>query len=254
MAAGGYLSLNGDPDRPPLKPYGEQSAYQAGLHAALGTLAALRARDHAGGQHVDVAQAEAAGFLLAGALQRFALMGRPQVRNGPRPASFAPNRLYPSTIRPCADGYVHVHCHNRFPDLISVLMQEPRLAAPDVLAEPLGHADEIDALMDGWLATRDRATAVGEAQELRIPITEVFTPAEVLADVDGHHGARGFFVDVEHPAAGMVRQPGAPVVMRDTPWRIARAPLLGEQNVDIYCGELGVTLRQLGVLRAAGVV
>jgi crotonobetainyl-CoA:carnitine CoA-transferase CaiB-like acyl-CoA transferase len=255
-AAGGYLALNGDADRPPLKPYGEQSQYQAGLHAALGTMAALRARDaaDAGGQHVDVSAVEAAGSLLAGALQRFVLMGRPQVRNGPRPASFAPNRLYPSTIRPCADGHVHVHCHNRFPDLISVLMEEPRLAAPEVLAEPLGHADEIDALMDAWLATRTRREAVAAAQELRVPMTEVFSPAEVLADADGHHASRRFFVDIAHPLAGTLRQPGAPIRAPAAPWRVARAPLLGEHNAEVYCGELGMSGRDLARLVAAGVI
>jgi crotonobetainyl-CoA:carnitine CoA-transferase CaiB-like acyl-CoA transferase len=256
MAASGYLSLNGDPDREPVKPYGDQAQYQAGLHAALGTLAALRAREqqHAGGQRVDVSAQEAAGFLTAGALQRQVLMRRPQVRCGPRPAGFAPNRLYPSTIRPCADGHVHVHCHNRFPELISVLMQEPRLATPEVLSEPLGHADEIDALMDAWLAKRTRAEAVAEAQELRIPMTEVFTPAEVVDDVLGQHAARDAFACVEHPVVGTVTQPAAPIVMRATPWRVARAPLLGEHTGEVLCGELGLSTRELARLAAAGVV
>jgi crotonobetainyl-CoA:carnitine CoA-transferase CaiB-like acyl-CoA transferase len=254
MAAGGYLWLNGDPDRAPVKPYGDQAHYQAGLHAALGVVAALHAREAnaGGGQHVDVSMQEAAGFLTAGALQRETLMRRPQVRAGPRPAGFAANRLYPSTVRPCADGHVHVHCHNRFPDLVSVLMQEPRLAAPDVLAEPLGHADEIDALMDVWLAKRTRADAVAEAQELRVPMAEVLDPSEVVRHP--HLRERGFFVTVEHPVAGKVTQPGAPMVMGATPWRSGRAPLLGEHNVDVYYGELGLSPRELARLAAAGVV
>ncbi len=257
LALSGYLSLNGDPDREPVKVYGSQAQLQAGLHAALGTMAALAARDRVTGgvgQHVDVAAVEAAGFLLAGAIQRHAIGGIPQRRNGPRPASFRPTRLYPSTVRPCADGHVHVHCHNRFHDLISVLMEEPRLAAAEVLAEPLGHAAEIDALMDGWLAGRDRATAVSAAQDLRIPMTEVLTPAEVVEDALGQHAARGFLVDVEHPVAGTVRQPGAPVRMHGTPWRTARAPLLGEHNRAVYCDELGLTPGDLARLAAAAVI
>lgn len=254
MAAGGYLWLNGDPDREPVKPYGDQAQHQAGVHAALGVVAALHGRDdgRADGQHVDVSMQEAAGFLTAGALQRETLMRRPQMRAGPRPAGFAANRLYPSTVRPCADGHVHVHCHNRFPDLISVLMQEPRLAAPDVLAEPLGHADEIDALMDAWLAKRTRAEAVTEAQELRVPMAEVLDPSEVVTHP--HLRERGFFVEMEHPVAGRVTQPGAPIVLGATRWHAARAPLLGEHNADVYCGELGLTRRDLARLAAAGVV
>ena len=255
MAASGYLSLNGDPDRAPVKVYGDQAAYQCGLHAALGVLAALAAREHDGtGQRVDVALAAAAGFLHAGALQRWAQLGRPQVRAGARPAGFGPERLYPSTVRPCADGHVHVHCHNRFHDLISVLMQEPRLAEPDLLETPIGHADEIDALMDRWLASRSRFDAVREAQELRVPMTEVLRPSDVVGDVHGQHAARGFFATRAHPVAGDVLEVGAPVRMEATPWRRARAPLLGEHNVEVYGGELGLGMRDLRDLASAGVI
>lgn len=255
LAASGYLSLNGDPDRPPVKPYGDQAAYQGGLHAAIGILAALAARDTDGaGQRVDASIADAAGFLHAGALQRQQLMARPQVRAGARPAGFGPDRLYPSTVRPCADGHVHVHCHNRFHDLISVLMQEPRLAEPDLLATPLGHADEIDALMDRWLAPRTRFDAVAEGQELRIPMTEVLSPAEVVADVHGQHAARGYLATVSHPVADDVVQMGAPMRMDRTPWRTARAPMLGEHNDDVYRGELVLSARDLALLSAAGVI
>jgi crotonobetainyl-CoA:carnitine CoA-transferase CaiB-like acyl-CoA transferase len=256
MAASGYMSLNGDADREPIKLHGHQAELQAGLHTALGIAAARRARDVGGpaAERIDTSVAEAGGFLTAGAVQRRVQMDRPQRRAGPRPAGFAPNRLYPSTIRPCADGHVHVHCHNRFPDLISMLMDEPRLAAPEILAEPIGHADEVDALMDAWLSTQRRDDAVSVAQELRVPMTEVFTPAEVMRDVHGQFAARQSLVAVAHPAAPTVTQPGAPVVMPRSPWRVERAPMLGEHNDEIYVSELGLSPRGLGPLAAAGVI
>src|SRR5215217_7955528 len=56
FAVGGYMVLTGDPDRPPLKAYGNQVEYQAGLQAAVGSLVAIRARAAAGaGSVVDVA-------------------------------------------------------------------------------------------------------------------------------------------------------------------------------------------------------
>jgi crotonobetainyl-CoA:carnitine CoA-transferase CaiB-like acyl-CoA transferase len=254
-AAGGYRSMNGDLDREPVKPYGHAVTYQAGLHAALGTLVGLAARDRDGaGQVVDVATAEAAAFLVGGALQRSQIPGREIRRNGARVVGFGPGYHYPSTIRPCAGGFVHAHSHNRFPELLGALLQEPRLTEPDLVAERMGHADEIDAALDAWLAARDKWSAAAEAQELRVPFTEVLDPAEVVEDRLGHLGARGFFVDVEHPVVGTVTQPGAPVIMPATPWRTARAPLLGEHNVDVYCGELGLPRRDLARLAAAGVV
>lgn len=255
-AMGGYLAMTGDPDREPVKPYGHQAEYQAGLHAALGVMAALASRERcgSGGQHVDVSTAEASSFLAGGALARAFIFGRESKRNGVRPVGFPPEYLYPSSIRPCAGGHVYVHRHNRFPDLLAALMHEPRLAASDVLARPLAHADETDALVDRWLASRDKWCAVEEAQELRVPFTEVLDPGEVVDDRLGQHTARGFFVDVDHPAAGTLRMPGAPLVMPAAPWTTRRAPLLGEHNSDVFGGELGLTARSLARLAAAGVM
>jgi crotonobetainyl-CoA:carnitine CoA-transferase CaiB-like acyl-CoA transferase len=255
-AAGGYLAMTGDPDRAPVKPYGHQAEYQAGLHAALGVVAALTSRERcgSGGQHVDVSTAEASSFLVGGALARAFTFGRESKRNGTRPVGFPPGYLYPSSIRPCAGGYVYVHRHNRFPDLLAALMGQPRLAASDVLAEPLGHADETDAIVDRWLASRDKWRAVEEAQELRVPFTEVLDPGEVVEDRLGQHAARSFFVDVQHPVAGTVRVPGAPLAMPVTPWATRRAPLLGEHNDEVFAGELGLARRSLQRLSAAGVI
>ncbi len=254
-AAGGYLAMTGDPDREPVKPYGKQAAYQAGLHSALGIVAALMVREGGGdGQHVDVSVAEASSFLTGGALARAHVFGRQSVRNGTRPVGLPPEYLYPSVIRPCADGYVYVHRHNRFPDLLAAVLQEPRLAAPDVLAQPLGHADETDALLDGWLASRDKWRAVEEAQEARLPFTEVLDPGEVVEDRLGQLTAREFFVEVDSPAVEGLRALGAPMRMTATPWITRRAPLLGEHNAEIYAGELDITRRSLARLAAAGVI
>lgn len=264
MTTSGYLMMNGDADREPIKPYGHQSEYQAGLHAALGTLAAItdRDRDPNGAaeaerpaRSLDVAISEAATFLTGGAIARAATFDRESSRNGTRPAGFPPEYLYPSTIRPTADGgYVYTHRHNRFPNLLAALMQEPRLAASDLLAQPLGHADETDAMMDRWLATRDKWRAAEEAQELRVPFTEVLDPGEIVDDRLGQHRARAFFVDIEHPVAGVVTQPGAPIVLPACSAATSSAPLLGEHNREVYVGQLGLAPRSLARLAAAGVI
>lgn len=255
-ALGGYMMLTGDPDREPLKAYGHQAEYQAGLQAAVGTLTALAARDGAfgRGQQVDVAATEAVAFLLGGPPQVYHFFGEEWRRNGARLVGFGPNYLYPSTIRPCRGGYVHVHSNNRYPELLAALLDEPPLCEPEILASLMGHADEIDDSTDRWLASRDKWQAVEEAQALRLPFTEVLDPGEVMEDRLGQHRARSFFEDVEHPAAGRVRQPGAPVRMSETPWRVARAPLLGEHNEEVYCGRLGLSRADLVRLRQAGVI
>lgn len=82
--------------------------------------------------------------------------------------------------------------------------------------QPSGHV---------WLADKPRREAVRMAQELRLPFTEVFTPGEVLANE--HVRARASMVEIEHPRAGAVLQPGGPMRLSGTPWMVGPAPLLG---------------------------
>jgi crotonobetainyl-CoA:carnitine CoA-transferase CaiB-like acyl-CoA transferase len=79
----------------------------------------------------------------------------------------------------------------------------------------------------------------------------VLTPGELLDDEQLK--AKNFFVKTQHPVMGEVTYPGAPIKLSETPARVGKAPLLGEDNVAIY-GGLGVgkedmvTLTQLGII------
>lgn len=225
-ALGGYATLTGDPDREPLKAYGSLVEYQAGAQLALGITAAMLSRETTGeGQVVDCAAMQAATFLLGGVDQGAHFYGRVARRNGTRLLGFPPEHSYPSTIRPCADGFVHCHSNNRYLDLLGALIPHPRLADPELLGMMTGYADEIDAIMDQWLADKTRDEIVERAQELRLPFTEVREPGEVMAEA--HHRERGSFVTIDHPGAGPILQPGAPFRMGATPWVNRPAPLLG---------------------------
>jgi crotonobetainyl-CoA:carnitine CoA-transferase CaiB-like acyl-CoA transferase len=230
-ALSGYMMLTGDPEREPIKAYGTLLEYQAGAQAALGTMAALLARDSSGeGQVVDTSVMEAGTFLLGGAEQHAHFYGRVVRRNGTRLIGTIAEHPYPSTIRPCKDGYVHCHSNNRYRDLLGAMVPHPRLLDPGVLAEMTGHADEIDTILDAWLADKTREEVVETAQAFRLPFTEVYRPGEVARDP--RHRERRSFVEVEHPAAGKIVQPGAPFRMEKTPWITQPAPALGQHQAE----------------------
>jgi crotonobetainyl-CoA:carnitine CoA-transferase CaiB-like acyl-CoA transferase len=65
---------------------------------------------------------------------------------------------------------------------------------------------------------------------------------------------RGFFQEIDHPAAGRLIYPGPPFRSEAMPWQAARAPLLGEHNEEVYCGELELGREELVVLRASGII
>jgi len=68
--------------------------------------------------------------------------------------------------------------------------------------------------------------------------------------------ARGYWEIVEHPELGeTIKYPGAPLKVKEMPWRIQRrAPLVGEHNGEVYEEELGLGKDELAVLKANGVI
>ena len=89
QAMGGLLNLTGLPDREPLKLFGEQTCYIAGLHAASGTLMAYWHAALTGeGQHVDVSIQECVAHTLENAIQYYTAEGtvRGRTKAGPNRA------------------------------------------------------------------------------------------------------------------------------------------------------------------------
>ena len=66
---------------------------------------------------------------------------------------------------------------------------------------------------------------------------------------------RGFFVEVDHPAAGRAEYPGMGPSLSGMDFEISRpAPLLGQHNREVYCDQLGYTAEDLVNLRGAGII
>ncbi|MBA7687468.1 Succinyl-CoA:(R)-benzylsuccinate CoA-transferase subunit BbsF [subsurface metagenome] len=84
-----------------------------------------------------------------------------------------------------------------------------------------------------------------EASAWRVPVGIVNDTAKLFHDPQ--HRARGFFIPVEHPLLGKVEYAGHPFIMSETPWRVSRAPLLGEHNRDILIGRLGYSEKELAM-------
>ena len=107
----------------------------------------------------------------------------------------------------------------------------------------------------GWEAKRvSRSNSLRESGILRPPWAAVRAPEQLLDDPHLHD--RGFWKEVEHPEIGRsFVYPGEAAIYNGSPWAISRrAPLVGEHNAEIFCGELGLSRGELSALAENGVI
>ena len=251
-ALSGYMFVNGEPGREPLAGSGEQPAYQGGIHAYTGIMAALLYREDTGkGQYIDISQMECMSSLHQFVVNRYEYSGNIQQRVGNRYA-----HSHPASIYPCKDGYISVNTPSiQFLEPMLTLMElehmleDPRFETP---FHCLVNADAFDAMVISWFKERTRKEIIEAFQEWRVPAAYVNNVEDLLND--DQYKARDFWTDIDHPEAGTLPYASAPFKMSETPAQPERAPLLGEHNEEIYCGRLGMTNGDLIRLRQMGVI
>jgi len=115
---------------------------------------------------------------------------------------------------------------------------DPKYQDPVVIAANASYI--IDHLLAGFIAALPAEEVYHAGQERGFTWGAVRTP-EALLD-DAHLHDRGFWKQVEHPELGRsFVYPGEPAIYNGSPWAISRrAPLIGEHNVEILQGELGL--------------
>ena len=250
-AVGGLMYITGDPDRAPLQMAARLAQYGAGQNAFAGTMSALWHRDSTGdGQQVDVAISEYLATILENALSMYSYTGANFRRTGNRGYGRAAWGPYP-----CRDGYVGVIAgpDHRWPEMAE-LMGIPELNDPR-FADRAGrgaNADELDSLMLPWLMVHDKRDIFERAQAGGLAFSYVATPEDILSWE--HLESRGFFTEVEHPAAGVQCYPSGPFKSDGVTWTLAPAPALGEHNRAVISGLLGYSKRDLIRLRGLNVI
>lgn len=249
LAMGGMLYTCGEPDREPLQIGGFQAGYLAGLGAASAALAAFYQAEVSGiGEHVDVSVMESVAFALEATTVKYTRDGIIRGRQGNRHGT-----SYPMTLLPCRDGYAGVMLTSDDDwALFAEFVGEPALMDSRFARgeDRFRRADEIKVLLRPFLAEHTRGGLFDWAQERRIPFAMVLTPHELLHDP--HHRARQFLTPVEHPVLGELTVVGAPFQMTASPWKIERAPLVGEHTTIILRERLGLSDGEIWELVQAG--
>jgi formyl-CoA transferase len=251
QAASGFMSINGSVDGEPLKAATFLGDDLAGLHGALGALAALRHRDQTGeGQHVDVALLDAMlfqsnGYLTLGALDV------PVKRFGNEYASVVPANAFA-----CRDGRVYLgtllNPHWR---ALARLMGRPDLAEhPDYAtgAARCKRRGDINTLVSAWAAEQTVEEMLARCRAERVPVAPVRDYA--AAARDPHVRTRDMLQAVAHEGGETAPITGPAVKFSRSPVRIrSGAPALGA-HTDEVLHELGYDTSEIRALRAKGVI
>ena len=250
-AMGGLLYISGDPKMTPCNPPETQSYYYASLFAAYGVTLALWQRETRGiGVYID-ASIQASMALHEHVAFNYSAEGRVMKRAGSQHQHNAPANLFK-----CKNGYIALFVtQTHWPLLLKVWEDHaPELDDPKWINSNLrrANADYINAEVTSFTSRFLKEDLAELMQKHGIPGLPVNTPSDFMKDP--HIRARGFFDTVTHPVLGSFEQPGSPFTVDGRRAAPSPAPLLGQHNYEVFCGELGMEQSELEVLAADGVI
>lgn len=269
-AMSGYLYLSGDIDRPPVWISIPQAYLNGGAEAAAACMIAHWHRQATGvGQHIDVSVQECLIRLLMNAAVIFDVGHTEPKRVG---YSLMGTKVNFRTGWPCRDGYIGTYVQGGgATGLVAstkawVKWMDEEGMAPDWMKK-MDWAVDYDAskLTQDVVArteqpfveffkTKPKAELYEEGLKRGIIVVPVSTVQDMAQD--SQLAARDFWPKVKHPELGDSLTYCGPFIKSSeaAPHLKRRAPLIGEHNHEIYCGELGLSEDGLVSLKQAGAI
>jgi crotonobetainyl-CoA:carnitine CoA-transferase CaiB-like acyl-CoA transferase len=256
-ALGGLGHLTGYPDGPPVE-LRHAMDHTGGMMAALCAKSLQSSKGQAGfsrlGQHVDVSVRDIATSFIGPALLDYAMNHREALRQGNRDDAMAPHGVY--------------RCHGDDAWVsIAIGSEKEWLGLVRTLGNPawagdgkFGDAyqrwlnqDELDRHLEEWTAQLSPQEVTRRLQREGVAAFPSLSADQLMSDP--HLLARDAFPTVENPDKGRQRAVAPPWRFSETPDRIDRwAPDLGEHNIAIFHGLLGLRLEEVKALQEARVI
>jgi CoA:oxalate CoA-transferase len=250
QAMSGFMSVNGNPDDPPLRSGLPISDLVAGLYAALSIAAAVPlARATGQGQRAEVSLTNGLVSLLAYIATNYFATGTAPARSGNDHPIAAPYGLFPTrdgqiALAPADDAFFR-----RLADALG----EPGLKTDPLYATQaarVANRSRINAIVGGKLAHDTTARWVEVLNAAGVPCGPVNSVAAVFQDPQIL--AQEMVMDVDHPGYGLVRMLGFPIKFSERPCRVRRpAPRLGEHTNEVLT-DLGYAAADLGAWQRDG--
>jgi formyl-CoA transferase len=253
-AMGGLRYVTGEPDRPPARAGISIGDSLAAMHAAMGVLMALHARERTGrGQVIDAALFESVLAVMENLVTEYDLTGYIRERSGSILPGIAPSNAYP-----CQGGEMILIGGNG--DRVYARLTEA-MGRPDLKSDPrfVDHASrgqhqaELDAVIAEWTSGWSLDALLTHLESHGVPASRVFRAPDMLEDPQ--YQAREAIVEVAHPTFGQVKMQNAFPKLSATPGRVRwPGPTLGEHTEAVLREVAGCSALEIAELRAKGVI
>jgi crotonobetainyl-CoA:carnitine CoA-transferase CaiB-like acyl-CoA transferase len=253
----GFRYLNGYPDEVPVRPNLSLGDTVSGLHAVIGIMMALRARDQESGEQlgegqvVDVALYESMFNLLEAVIPEYHAADIIRQPSGTTVTGIVPTNTYK-----CADGKYLVIGGNGdsiFMRLMQAVGREDmaKNEAYATNADRVRYERDIDAVLKAWCADHKLEDAVNILESKRVPCGPVYNAEDMMNDP--HFNERGLFEQVEINGEPL-KIPAILPKLKETPGSTEwPGPELGS-HTDEVLASLDLDVQTIADLKASGVI
>ena len=255
QAVSGVMSVTGEMDGPPLKAGAAFCDFMAGIHLYAGITTALFEREKTNeGRLVEISMEEAVYQSLGSNLGIVYNTKKAAPRTGNRHGGLS---LCPYNVYESKEGHVAIICSNdvHWQRLCSA-MERPDLSEKDDYKRNMGRVaamDTIDTIINDWTKTLSDEEVDQLNDKFGVPSERIRDLLEVMNDPHMHQ--RGALQHMDHPEMGDIVVPHSALRFPETPLLpLVPSGLIGAHNDEIYGDWLGLSMEEVGELRAEEVI
>ena len=253
QAESGMMSVTGEPGGRRVRAGTSIADLTAGMYAAFGILAALRAREKTGeGQALDVSMMEGQLSWLNTGIGNYLADGVVPGPMGTAYASLLPYQTFRTKTRELALAVASDKIWKAFCPLIGcpALAADPRYRTNQ---DRVKNRASLIAKLEEVFLTRSYEEWEKLLVEGGVPMGALNDFAQVVDHPQVK--ARGALMEIDHPRAGRIRVVAPVVRMSATPAAVRTpSPALGEHTEEVLRGFLGLSPAAIAELRAARVI